>query len=244
MEEKDRYNELAERTARRGITLFTRFLDLNGQKEAAIAAKKAGVQYRLFGGSNGCERQMMAFFDTVPPENAEYPLMCLSVSPASKKFSEPLSHRDLLGSLMSLGLERETLGDIITGSEECLVFCMPAMARVILDSLTQVGGCDVVCCEKAPPETVEKKAEKVILQVAAPRADAVVAHLFHLSRSDTVDLFRTGRILIDDAACSKPEKQLADGCVLSVRGFGRARYLGVESVSKKGKLNIAVALYR
>ena len=244
MEEKDRYAELAERTARRGITLFTRFLDLNGQKEASAAARRAGVQCRLFGGAEGCERQVLAYFDTEPPENAEYPIVCLRISPRSKRFSEPMAHRDVLGSLMSLGLERETLGDILTSEDGCLVFCLPSLARIILDSLEQVGGCDVHCSETEAPGAVEKKTEELVLQVVSPRADAVVAHLFRLSRSDTDELFRSGRVLVDDAPCSKPEKQLTEGCVLSVRGFGRARYVGVDSVSKKGKQNIRIALYR
>lgn len=244
METIARYLELAERTAARGITLYTRFLDLNGQKEAVIASNKAGVQYRLFGGARECERQVLAFYDIDKPEDGDFPIRCVCVKPRSQHFGKPLAHRDVLGSVMSLGLEREMLGDIVIADGCAWLFCLDAAARMITDSLTQVGGTDVYADISDAPASAEKKTEQIILQVTSPRTDAVVAHLFHLSRGDTDEMFRQGRIMVNDAPCLKNEKQLTAGDVLSVRGYGRAKYIGLKSLSKKGKQNIIMALYR
>ena len=84
---------------------------------------------------------------------------------------------------------------------------------------------------------------EVRVQVASVRTDAVCAHLFRLSRGDTQELIRQGRVAVDDRVLTKSDHQLSEGEVLSVRGFGRAKIRGVESVSKKGKLNLLVELY-
>lgn len=244
MEAKDRYMELASRAANRGITLFTRFLDLNGQKEAVIAAKKAGAGFRLFGGAPGCERQVMAFYGDEEPEDALYPIRCVLIRPRAARFCSLPGHRDILGSLMSLGSDREMLGDLVITENECHVFCLPVMVPQIVDGLTRAGKCELLCEECALPAHAEKKTEEILLQVNSPRADAVVSHLFRLSRSETDALFASGLVLINDAPCLKPEKQLSEGCILSVRGYGRAQYLGLSSLSKKGKQNVKVALYR
>ena len=80
-------------------------------------------------------------------------------------------------------------------------------------------------------------------RAGSARTDAVCAHLFRLSRGDTQELIRQGRVFVDDRICMKSDQPLSEGQVLSVRGFGRARVQGVESVSKKGKLNLVIELY-
>ena len=65
----------------------------------------------------------------------------------------------------------------------------------------------------------------------------------HLSRGDAQQLFRQGRVMVDDAPCERPDYQLRDGQVISVRGYGRAQYLGVDGQSKKGKDVVRIALY-
>lgn len=243
MNEPDRLAELAQRTAARGLTTYTRFLDLNDQKNARIAAAKAGIACCLFGGMPDNERCVAAFYDVEPPEEAEYPLVCLRFVPRSVRFARPCTHRDVLGTLMSLGLEREQFGDIILRENEIYLFCLDKTAKLVLDGMTQIGGTDVTGSISDAPDGPARKTQEIIVQVSSPRADAVIAHLFHLSRDDTQALFPRGLVLLDDAPCTKCEKLLTEGTVISVRGHGRARYKGTRSVSKKGKLNVAIDLY-
>ena len=85
--------------------------------------------------------------------------------------------------------------------------------------------------------------KEVRVQVTSPRLDAIVAHLFKLSRGDAQTLFRQGKIMVDDSVCERTDYLLKEGQILSVRGFGRARYMGVENLSKKGKSNLLIQLY-
>lgn len=243
MDENKHFDELCIRAAQRNIPLFSRFLNLSEQKEADIAARKAGASYRFFGGAEDCERKMLGVSGDDAPKAWDFPLACLKAAPRSAKFASPISHRDVLGSLMGLGIERELIGDIIVRDGEAYIFCTDKMAHFISTSLTKIGNTDVSCDVTAPPEGPVRSVKEMRIQVTSPRLDAIVAHLFKLSRGDAQTLFRQGKIMVDDSVCERPDYMLKEGQVISVRGFGRARYLGVESMSKKGKNNLLIALY-
>lgn len=243
MTERERFHELAARSYARDLRLFTRFLDLNGQKEAVAAANGEGCRCVLFGGKDGCERKIACFYTLDAPEEEEFPLVCILAKPRSSRFSSAIAHRDVLGSLMSLGLEREFIGDIIIREEGAYFFCIDKQAQLIEESLTQIGSTDVDCAEAPAPEGDVRTTRDIVVQVASPRADAVIAHLFHIPRGDMASLINRGLVLVDDAPLTKAEKPLAEGNVISVRGHGRARIGGIQSISKKGKINLAVKLY-
>ncbi len=243
MTENKHLDELCQRAAKRNIALFSRFLNLAEQKEAEIAARKAGAAYLLWGGAEDCERRMLGAGSDEAPETYEFPLACLKITPKSAKFSSPHAHRDVLGSLMGLGFERELIGDIIIREDAAYVFCTDKMALFICENLPKIGNTAVNCVEAPPPEGPLRQVKEVRVQVTSPRLDAIVGHLFRLSRTDAQTLFRQGRIMVDDSECTHTDYALKEGQVVSVRGFGRFRYMGVDSLSKKGKSNIRIALY-
>ena len=148
-----------------------------------------------------------------------------------------------LGALMGLGIERELIGDIVLREAGAYIFCVERMVDFICQSLVQIGRTDVRCERAEPPQGALRETREVRLQVSSPRLDAIAAHLFHLSRGDAQQLFRQGRVMVDDAPCERPDYQLRDGQVISVRGYGRAQYLGVDGQSKKGKDVVRIALY-
>lgn len=235
--------ELCLRTAKRHITQYSRFLNLAQQKEAIAAAGKAQVQHCLFGGAEDCERKMLGVDTDEAPDPAQFPIACLLAAPKNAKFASPIAHRDVLGALMGLGIERELVGDIVMRDEGAYIFCVARMAAFICESLMQIGRTDVNCAIALPPEGALREIKEVRLQVASPRLDAIAAHLFHLSRGDAQMLFRQGRVMVDDAVCQRADYQLKPGQVISVRGYGRAKYLGVDGQSKKGKDIVRIALY-
>ncbi len=240
--ENRQLDELCRRAADRGQPLFSRFLDLDGQKQAEAAARKAGAAYMFFGGAEGCERRMLGA-GAEAPEESEFPILCLKISPRSAKYGKPLEHRDVLGTVMGLGITRDLIGDIIIREDGAYLFCVSSMADFLRESLVRIGRTDTACVLSAPPEGPVRTVREVRVQVASVRTDAVCAHLFRLSRGDTQELIRQGRVAVDDRICMKSDQVLSEGQVLSVRGFGRARVKGVESVSKKGKLNLVIEVY-
>ena len=230
----------------RGYFTFTDFLGLKEQAVLArLVAENPSIKYSAFGGAPGTERVMIRFGD---PEELGYeepfPIKAISCRPKSLKFSEKLSHRDLLGAIMNLGIERSQIGDIAVGNEESFIFVKADMADYVARSLDKVRRTDVVCSEtEALPEGELYKTERVKIQASGERVDAVVAKVFHLSRDDSLTLFKRGLVFINGALCDKPSKTPRIDEVVSVRGYGRFIYRGYETLSKKGKMNIEVDLY-
>ena len=106
-----RLEELALRASRTGQPQFTRFMDPGALDLARQAAGRQRVGVRFYGGYPDAERVMAAFYDGEPPEDWEYPLRVLRIS-WNPKFASP-AHRDLLGAVVGLGIEREATGDIV-----------------------------------------------------------------------------------------------------------------------------------
>ena len=237
-----RLMELAQRSWSRGIPCCTDFLDLSGQTAfRRIRHMLPPVETRLFGGAEGCERRIAGFGLM---SDAEFPIACMHIQPTGHRFAEELGHRDVLGALMSLGFERSLLGDIVVRDREGWVFCVDRIAPLIASDLISVRRTSVRC-EKvdAPPEGELFRTERRVIQVASERIDALVAHAFRMSRGNAQDLFPAGKVFLDGAECLRADAAPEPGQIISVRGLGRFRFLGAETVSKKGKLNSVIEMY-
>ena len=236
-----RLRELADRSWNRGIPCFTDFLDLSGQ--TVLKRIRAGLpqpEITLFGGAEGCERVMAGF--GVPEDGKEsFPIACLKIAPAGAKFAPDMSHRDVLGSLMSLGFDRSLLGDIVLREKEAFVFCADRISDFICDGLTSVRHTSVHAAPvDAPPPGELFRVRREVVQVTSPRLDALVAHVFRLSRSAAQGLFPAGKIFLDGAECLRPDAEPRPGQIVSVRGTGRFRFLEAGGQSKKGKWNAVI----
>ena len=239
-----RFRELAERSAVREIPCYTDFLDLSEQSVLSrIRPSLPEPDVCLFGGAAGCER-VMAGFGVSPGTETGFPLACLKISPASLKFAGEIGHRDVLGSLMSLGFERSLLGDIVLREKEAWIFCADRIADFICSGLTSVRHTTVrVCRADAPPAGELFRVRREMVQVASERVDALVAHVFRLSRGTAQSLFPAGKVFLDGAECLRPDAEPREGQIVSVRGVGRFRFLGEESRSRKGRMNTVIERY-
>ena len=243
---RKRILELAARAERQGAYCFTHFLDLAGRSDfLSLAPALPPVPWTLFGGAEGCERQMLRFGSAdFCGYDQPFPITILKISPKSPKYAEPLTHRDYLGSLMALGFERELLGDIVVRQDAAYLFCEDHIAPYIQESFTQARRTALTTQKmEALPEGALFTLKPMTVQLASQRADALIAHVFKLSRGDAQALFAAGKVFISGRLCESPGYTPKAGDILSVRGFGRMRYAGVESLSKKGKENTAIELF-
>lgn len=244
--QEKRFQELFRRYDTQGVYLFTHFLDLAALNTLnRCLPRLPPAPWTLFGGAEGCERKMLRLgSEEECGYDQPFPIACVRMAPASAKFAEKLTHRDFLGALMNLGFERELLGDIVVREEEAFLFCEERIAPYIQQSLTQVRRTTVRCSiMDALPQGDLFRLERRVVQLASVRADALVAHVFKLSRSDAQALFAQGRVFVDGRACADTGYTPKEGEILSVRGFGRMKYIGVDSLSKKGKSNTAVEVF-
>ena len=203
------------------------------------------VPWTLFGGSEDCERRMLRFgSEELLGYEEEFPIRCLVVRPVIRKFADTLNHRDFLGSLMNLGIERDILGDIIVRDNVGYIFCEDQMASYLRDSLDQVKHTSVRCeIWKECPAQARPQFSEAELVVSSNRADAIIAKVFQLSRSQSIELFRGRRVFVNGRLYENNSGVLKPEDIVSVRGHGKFVFSGFLNETKKGRIRVGVRLY-
>ncbi|MGN1234385.1 MAG: YlmH/Sll1252 family protein [Christensenellaceae bacterium] len=233
---------LAERAYKGARYRYTDFLSLTELQEFYAAERSlayAGVE--LSGGYPDAERKIVRFgrFDY---EEA-FPIVCLKISPLNQKFADELTHRDFLGSVLNLGIERSVIGDVVVKENEGYVFCLSGMADYLQENLTRVKHTSVrVEAFDGTIDSVDDGEETSIL-VTSLRADCMVAAAFRLSRSEAEEAFRAGAVFVD-GRMTEGAKKVKEGESVTLRGKGKFRFIKEEGHSKKDRIYITVKIYR
>lgn len=244
---KNRFRDLADKSFRQGIYTFTGFLGLSSQElfwQEETGLKYAG--YRLNGGYEGAERVLIRFGSGEDlGYETEFPIACIRIAPLARKFADELSHRDFLGALMNLGIERDTLGDIKVADAQAYLFCLDSVSEFICGNLTQVKHTSVKCSltEDVGVLPTEKPVQ-VILHVPSLRADAVLARVYDLSREKSIELFRAGKVYVNGRRCEDNARKLKCGETVNARGFGKFSLSGEPRETRKGRLAVEVEVFR
>ena len=243
---KKRFLELARKSFGSGIFTFTDFLGLAEQAAfAEIKKELRGVTYEVFGGAVGAERVMIRFgSEDEIGYSMPFPISVIKAEPMSQKYADKLTHRDFLGAILNLGIERDTLGDIVIIDNVGYIFAKEDIALYIADSLTKVKRTDMkVCVTDTLPEGELYRTERKTVQVSGERLDAIIAKVFSLSREDAQSLFKKRLVFADGRQIDSTSYTPKENEKISVRGHGRFIYVGEQSLSRKGKKNVEVLLY-
>lgn len=152
-----------------------------------------------------------------------------------------LTHRDYLGSILGLGLERDALGDIaVQNDREAVVFCPRTIKEFLMENLTKVASDTVKCKTYELDEhfTDGKQYRPISDTVASPRLDCVVAALTNLSREAAQNAIRTGLVEVDFEPEERTDLTLTPPVTLSVRGYGRFLLRAFDGETRKGRLRL------
>ena len=241
-----RLRELALRAAHTGQTQFTRFLEPSALDEARRVAGACGVGFETFGGYPDAERVMAACFDGDAPSSEEYPLRGLRIT-WNEKFAHP-AHRDLMGAVMGLGLEREAIGDVALGVHRggpcAWVFAIPEVADYIAANLDSAGRATVRAeVTDDAPEIAPPEGEALRVTVQTARLDAVVAAGYRLSRSEAQKLVSAGLVKLNHAPDLHGDAHVGAGDLISVRGHGRLKVVEALGESRRGRLVLSLFRY-
>lgn len=126
------FRDLARTAYQRGIAVFSDFLNLNELNIfQSLRPEFSYLKMESFGGYELAERQIVVFCPEAPVFYADYPICCLKITPLNVKFAESLNHRDYLGAILNLGLERTCLGDILVEDDAAYLFCLERMEDFI-----------------------------------------------------------------------------------------------------------------
>ena len=243
---KRRFIELGRKSLGSDVFTFTDFLGLAEQSAFnEIKKELRGIHYEAFGGADGAERIIIRFgSEEELGYSLPYPISVIKAEPLSPKYADKLTHRDFLGAILNLGIERDTLGDIVIIDNVGYIFALENIAGYIADGLTKVKRTDVSAkIVDELPEGDLYRTERKTVQISGERLDAVIAKVFSLSREDAQLLFKKRLVFADGKQIDSTSYTPKENEKISVRGHGRFIYIGQQSLSKKGKLNVAVDVY-
>ena len=228
---------------RRCAPCFLGFLDL---REQALLRpwleKQAGVHWRFYGGFAEAERTLLGVFpDYFEPEDALFPLQTVAFSYRPER---SLNHRDVLGTLMSSGLRRESIGDILCGEGLSVVFLREEIAPFVREQVTRIGGEGVRCTpEYTGPLPPAHHFRPFRETVASPRLDAVVKALIHCSREQAAALVSDGLVEVDHRVVSAVAASVTAPCIISIRGHGRFAVDRMDTPTRKGRIQLDARQY-
>ena len=237
-----------EQAQSRNIPTATDFLSPQEQTSAEMLLNLAGVggtEYVTMGGYEGAERKMILFLpDWLNAQSAEEqsPLRCLR---AKYRPEYDLSHRDILGSLMGMGITREKTGDILVGKESCDLIVLESVENFLLQSWDQAGRAklSVSAIEMTDLAAPEETCEEVRDTVMSLRLDAVAATGFKMARGKASALIESGKVQVNWQDCTKPDRLLGEGDTVTARGLGKFKVAEVGGVTKKGRTSIVIKRY-
>ena len=237
----DRVYDLIAQSATRHKPKFTHFLN---ERECYIAEKIAkDYNCMFFGGYDNAKRKILGVFSEFSEIDKNiFPFDCIRID---YRKQDTISHRDILGSLMGLQIERHCIGDIIVNEGFSYVFAESSVAEHILNEITKVGRVGVKLSIENEP-IIEVKDNFVDLHgtVSSFRADAIVAFAANLSRSKAQSLIASKGIMLNYEEIHDINKQMREGDIFSIQGIGKYLFAEVGKNTRSGRIHILLKKYQ
>lgn len=233
-----------EQCRRRNLPQGTGFLSPAEQAAAQrlLNALSVSEGYTFWGGYNGAQRRQLWFlpdWQEAPEEDA------VRVVRASFYEEDSLTHRDILGSLMALGVTRETLGDILVSPRWADVLATGPAAELLLSEWTAAGRVRLHTASLPLEDLIppEEKVKHIRDTVSSLRLDSVLASGFSLSRGKAAEAVTSGKVQVNWTDCQKPDRPVSQGDTLTLRGLGKCVLEEVGNQTKKGRVFITLKRY-
>ena len=235
-----------ERAQSRSIPCATQFLSPAHRAAVEPLLAACGHPRHLFhGGYQGAERTVCVFLpDWQEPDDWDASEELAAIEAVFPPNAE-LTHRDLLGGLMGIGLTREKVGDIIVLEGRAQIAALKEAAPIILSQFDQAGRYRLklreISLADLSPTPVQVKLVKDT--VATLRLDAVLSSGFSIARGKAADLIAGGKVSVNHRECLKSDKTVAEGDILTCRGLGKCVLKTVGGQSRKGRIMIEMERY-
>lgn len=222
----------------------TDFLDPYERKLAkSILNRFPEIDYYEIGGLDEGERKVILIHpDYYQLDEGDIPIDSLMIYDYVGEFS----HRDFLGSILNLGINREKIGDILIHENYAQVVVKEEICNFIMFSLERVGK------EKVKVKQIPLKALKqgnieykdIYITVPSLRLDALMSGGLNLSRDDSQKLIKSNKVKVNWEPIDKVAKEISEGDVISTRGYGRFVVNSIEGISRKGRIRIIIRLLK
>lgn len=210
-----------------------------------ILYKIPDLKFLLFGSQENCERKMIGFApDYMEFFYEDFPISIIQIK-KNNKFSEQLNHRDYLGSILGLGIDRGKIGDIILLEEYVVCYVHSEIAEYICLQLQKVSHTKVeaVKIETSTFSLPEKKLLEKHTTVASLRLDCIVSAGFQISRQLSQNFIQAEKVNVNWSLIENPSFILKEGDILSLRGYGKIKLLEVKGKTRKDRISLMIGKY-
>lgn len=249
MEQDERYMkkrllELSERAEMKNIVTFSNFLNPNELHIFHQVSKEFRSSFELSGGYSHAERQIAAFVPDALYFTWEYPIDAVMFTPLNPKFAENLTHRDVLGALMNLGIKREMLGDILMQETGIIVLCVSSVSDFLIDNCIKIRH-TAVNGQKIPLADFHYQPKFIELDsiVSSLRLDTILADVCKLTRSAAQKIISEGNAFINSRQILQNDYNCKSEDILSVRHYGKFQIEAVYGTTKKGRIKYRYKIY-
>jgi RNA-binding protein YlmH len=229
-----------EEARERYSSKLTDFLD---EREQFILQNIIGhqdeVKVKFFGGIEGAERKRAIIYrEFMEPNEEDFELGYYEIHYASKFHS--LSHRDVLGSMMSLGMKRTKFGDILYNEDRIQIILMKEIESFVEINFNSIRNAPIKLERINSFQLMEIKDNWTQLSgtVSSLRIDSLISEFYNLSRQKSQMLVKAELVKVNQKIIDSTSFLCAEGDVLSVRGFGRSKLVSIDGKSKKDKWRI------
>lgn len=238
---KDRILDLYKRAERDVKAQFSHFLDGAEQVTVQKNCLMSGFNTRFFGGFDDAERKIFGIF----PEWEEPDCFPVKVIEIKHNFGGEMRHRDYLGSILGLGIDRSKTGDILIEENSAFVFVTDKIAPFICDNLKKIGsrGVKVALRDIEDVKIPEKKFIEIPAVCASLRLDAVVGAAANIARAKACAMISGGLVKLNHITEEKTAAQVREGDLLSIRGYGRFILLKTGNETRSGRIHIVLKKY-
>jgi Uncharacterized conserved protein, contains S4-like domain len=241
---KNRFLELANICYERDIPIYSDFLSLNEQTIfRALVSELPPIKYILQGGYEPSERKIVCFFPYFYLENCTN-ISIIKISAINEKFAEELTHRDYLGAIMNLGIERSKIGDILVNSPSCFLMTVDSLAEYICREINTVKRTSVTA--KIITDEIEALTQKYDIiegSIASLRIDNILALILKTSRTKVLPLITAERVFINGCIVTSVSKLIVDEDIISVRGYGKFQFITTLMTTRKDRAFVSIKKY-
>ena len=237
--------DLAESVQKTQKFRLSNFLDPFGQEIAeTVAANYDGIRVDFDGGYPGAERARAMFVhENFPGTPTGFDIACV-VAKWNGQFAR-LGHRDVLGSLMGLGIERDRIGDLLVTNDSVRILRDTKMQQFLLETLTRIGNVSATLSEAdtADIQPKEEHVKEIRTTVASLRVDSIAASGFGSSRSRAAADIAADKLKLNWQPVKHASQTVKEGDMLSMRGRGRLEVAEIRGTTKKGRTVVVLKRY-
>ncbi|PLT30243.1 YlmH family RNA-binding protein [Peribacillus deserti] len=205
----------------------------------SIIGQDEDVKVYTFGGNENAERKRALLCPSYfTPADVDFHISLFEVV-YPKKFVA-IEHRQVLGSLMSLGLKREKFGDVLIDEDTVQFLAAEEIESYLTANLEKIGRSSITL-RKIPFSDIivlKDSWEELSVTVSSMRLDALVSSLTKLSRQKAQMLIEQSKVKVNWKPAEQSAFELKEGDVISARGFGRFKIMMIEGRTKKEKWRV------